>query len=152
MTVTLALDGQARQKADTDPALLRKVGADAAAAIHDAPGWAILSSHREPDGDLHVRLRVNADQHDPRGGRFTNAVNDEQQAGALVLEPVCEGPVTQPDAVSTCRGWGGADPTNPFGLPPLTLGSHVKVTGPWVLDSEHGWLQLHPLEHAEVLT
>ncbi len=37
MTIALAIDGQARQKADTDPALLNKFDADAAAAIHDAP-------------------------------------------------------------------------------------------------------------------
>ena len=57
-----------------------------------------------------------------------------------------------PDEVTLVRVTGQvADPTNPFGLPPLTLGSHVKVTGRGVLDSEQGWLELHSLEHVEVL-
>jgi hypothetical protein len=104
----------------------------------------ILSVHQEPDGDLHVRLRVDPDQRDPRGGRFTNTTNDAQQGGALVLEPVCEGPVTQSDAVSVCVGY-----HNPLVVPPV--GSHVEVSGPWVLDTPHGWLEIHALERVEVL-
>jgi hypothetical protein len=104
----------------------------------------ILSVHQEPDGDLHIRLRVDAGQRDPRGGQFTNAVNDAQQGGALVLEPVCEGPVTQADAVAACTGF-----HNPLVVPPV--GSHVEVSGPWVLDTPHGWLEIHPLERVEVL-
>jgi hypothetical protein len=104
----------------------------------------ILSVHQEPDGDLHVRLRVDADQRDPRGGQFTNAVNGAQQGGALVLEPVCEGPVTQSDAVAACAAY-----HNPLVVPPV--GSHVEVSGPWVLDVPHGWLEIHPLQQVEVL-
>lgn len=51
----------------------------------------IISARQEPDGDLHVLLKVDADQRDPRGGRFTNSVNDAKQGGNLVLEPVCVG-------------------------------------------------------------
>lgn len=104
----------------------------------------IISVRQEPDGDLHVLLRVDADQRDPRGSRFTNAVNDAKQGGNLVLEPVCEGPVIQPHAVGACAGY-----RNPLVVP--ALGSHVVVTGPWVLDAPHGWLEIHPLEKVEVL-
>ena len=104
----------------------------------------IVSARHEPDGDLHVLLRVDADQRDPRGGRFTNGVNDTKQGGDLVLEPVCEGPVTQSDAVAACTGY-----HNPLVVPPA--GSHVVVTGPWVLDAPHGHLEIHPLERVEVL-
>jgi hypothetical protein len=104
----------------------------------------VVSVHQEPDGDLHVRLRVDPDQRDPRGGRFANAANDAQQGGALVLEPVCEGPVTQADAVAACVGY-----HNPLVVP--SVGSHVEVSGPWVLDTPHGWLEIHPLQRVEVL-
>ena len=104
----------------------------------------ILSVHQEPDGDLHVRLRVDAGQRDPRGGHFTNTTNDTAQGGALVLEPICEGPVTQPNAVAACAGY-----HNPLVVPPV--GSHVEVSGPWVLDTPHGWLEIHPLDRVAVL-
>lgn len=105
----------------------------------------IISARQEPDGDLHVLLKVDSDQRDPRGGRFTNSVNDAKQAGNLVLEPVCVGPVLQPDAVGACAGY-----HNPLMVPPS--GTHVVVTGPWVLDAPHGWLEVHPLERVEVPT
>lgn len=104
----------------------------------------IISARQEPDGDLHVLLKVDADQRDPRGGRFTNSVNAAKQGGDLVLEPVCVGPVIQPDAVGACAGY-----HNPLTIPPP--GTHVVVTGPWVLDAPHGWLEIHPLERVEVL-
>lgn len=105
----------------------------------------IISARQEPDGDLHVLLKVDADQRDPRGGRFTNGVNDAKQGSNLVLEPVCVGPVIQPDAVGACAGY-----RNPLVVPPP--GTHVVVIGPWVLDAPHGWTELHPLEKVEVLT
>lgn len=104
----------------------------------------IISTHQEPDGDLHVLLKVDADQRDPRGGRFTNSVNDAKQGADLVLEPVCVGPVIQPNAIGACAGY-----RNPLVVPPP--GTHVSVTGPWVLDAPHGWLEIHPLEKVETL-
>jgi hypothetical protein len=105
----------------------------------------IISARQEPDGDLHVLLKVDPDQRDPRGGRFTNSVNDAKQGGDLVLEPVCVGLVIQPDAAGACAGY-----RNQLAIPPP--GTHVVVTGPWVLDAPHGWLEMHPLERVEVLT
>src|SRR5260370_25286799 len=66
------------------------------------------------------------------------------QGGDLILEPVCENPITQADAVAACQGY-----HNPLVLPPL--GSHVTVTGPFVLDTDHGWNQIHPLESIAVV-
>lgn len=104
----------------------------------------IISTRQEADGDLHVLLKVDADQRDPRGGPFTNSVNDAKQGGDLVLEPVCVGPVIQPDAVASCASY-----HNPLVVPPP--GTHVVVTGPWVLDAPHGWNEIHPLERVQVL-
>jgi len=85
----------------------------------------------EPDGDYHILLR-------PDQARIVNSVNVAKQHGDLVIEPVCENPVTQPDAVVACQGY-----TSSIIVPPV--GTHVFVTGSYVLDADHGWLEIHPV-------
>lgn len=97
----------------------------------------IESAKAEPDGDFHVRLKLDPGQA-PNGGSWTNVANDQHQAGDLVLEPVCMHGVTQADAVSACAGY-----VNPLRLP--KVGTHVIAHGYWVFDAEHGWQELHPL-------
>lgn len=87
----------------------------------------------EADGDRHLLLRLDAGQ-----GQYLNPVNLSQQHGDLVLETVCVGTVTQADAVSACAGY-----RNPLTLP--AIGAHVAVTGAWVLDTDHGWMEIHPV-------
>jgi Protein of unknown function (DUF3761) len=87
---------------------------------------------KEKDGDLHVLLRL-----DPGEEKYINAKN-AQEEGDLVLEPVCVDQPTQADAVSACAGY-----RNPLSIPPV--GAHISVTGPWVLDLDHGWLEIHPV-------
>jgi hypothetical protein len=93
----------------------------------------IRSIRTEGDGDLHVRLEL-----DPQYANLINSMNVQGQHGDLVLEPVCEGQVTQADAVSACSGY-----SNPIRVPPI--GTHVVATGAYVLDQPHGWMELHPL-------
>ena len=93
----------------------------------------------EPDGDFHIQLRPDPTSLDSKGGHWVNAGNVSGQGGYLVLEPVCENPVTQADAATACQGY-----HNPITVPPV--GSHVTVTGPWVLDKDHGWQEIHPVE------
>jgi len=97
----------------------------------------------EPDGDFHVRLRLDAGQM-CGGDPCINADNVSRQAGDLVLEPVCETPITQADAVAACQGY-----NNPLMVPPL--GSYVAASGPFVLDLDHGWNEIHPLESIAAL-
>jgi hypothetical protein len=73
-----------------------------------------------------------------------DAKNVSDQAGDLILEPVCENPITQADAVAACQGY-----HNPLVLPPV--GSRVSVMGPFVLDTDHGWNEIHPLESIAVV-
>ena len=66
--------------------------------------------------------------------------NIQVQAGALVVEPVCEGPVAQADAMAACR-----DFHSPVRIP--TGSQQVKILGSFVLDTEpdHGWTEIHPV-------
>jgi hypothetical protein len=93
----------------------------------------IREIHAEPDGDFHVRLQL-----DPPFANLINDRNTSGQHGDLLLEPVCEQPVTQPDAITTCIG---VQPS--VKVPPV--GTHVTATGAYVLDHTHGWMELHPL-------
>jgi hypothetical protein len=97
----------------------------------------IQSIRTEKDGDLHIRLKL-----DPE---FTNLLNDgnvARQFGNLVVEPVCQGTVTQPDAVAACQNF-----HQDISVP--SVGTHVTVTGSYVLDSQHGWMEIHPVTSIE---
>jgi hypothetical protein len=97
----------------------------------------------QPDGDYHVRLHLDPGQ-TCAGRPCLDTDNMSQQAGDLILEPVCENPITQSDAVAACQGY-----HNPLVLPPV--GSHVEVIGPFVLDMDHRWNEIHPLESVTVV-
>jgi len=112
------------------------------AACIELTGYVDLEN-AEPDGDFHVRLHLDPGQDCP-GQPCLDADNVSQQAGDLVLEPVCENPISQADAASACQGY-----HNPLVLAPV--GSHVVVMGPFVLDINHGWNEIHPLESIRVV-
>jgi len=90
----------------------------------------------EPDGDDHIQLKL-----DSQFAGLLNNFNMVHQAGCLIVEPVCMGPVTQPDAVSACRDFHSPIRTAP------AEGTKVKVLGSFVLDFEqdHGWTEIHPV-------
>ncbi|MFN2582607.1 MAG: hypothetical protein ABR498_07690 [Candidatus Dormibacteria bacterium] len=98
----------------------------------------IEMQHPEPDGDVHVLLHLDGGQRCD-GKQCTNEKNSSSQLGDLVVEPVCEHEVTQADAVAACSGY-----ENPIAVP--SMGAHIRVTGPWVVDTQHGWLEIHPAE------
>ncbi len=87
----------------------------------------------EPDGDYHVRLYL-----DPQFAGLINDANVRLHAFDHILEPVCIHAITQADAVSACAGY-----SNPLSVPPPY--THVSATGAYVLDIDHGWMELHPL-------
>lgn len=84
----------------------------------------------EADGDLHILLAT-------RPG-LVNSANDEYEHGDLVLEEICQGRVTQADAVAACQDV----PRRPA-IP--SVGDKVTVTGSYVLDADHGWMEIHPV-------
>jgi hypothetical protein len=87
----------------------------------------------EPDGDYHIRLAL-----DYQYRNLTNDVNDQQQYGDLVLEIICGNPVSQQDAIDACKNY-----TNQITVP--QEGQHIVAVGAYVLDTDHGWTEIHPV-------
>ena len=73
---------------------------------------------QEPDGDLHILLATRP--------ALVNSANVTDQHGDLVLEEICQGPVTQADAIDACQGV-------PHNLTVPSVGDRVRVTGSYVL-------------------
>jgi len=71
--------------------------------------------NREHDGDMHISLT----DVDPK---WLNAVNLQRSDQSLVVEAVPSIPITMP-----------------------ALKSRVTIVGPWVLDTQTGWLEIHPV-------
>lgn len=95
---------------------------------------------KEADGDCHGWLKL-----DPGQEQFLNSGNMSDEEGNLVFEIVCLFPVKQADAISACKGF-----KNPVKLAPV--GSHVKMTGSWVMDDNHQrWNEIHPVSSIEVI-
>ena len=97
----------------------------------------VTAVKKEPDGDYHIRLTLDSP--------FSNMINQKNidgQHGDLVLEPICQNKITQEDAKDACLGF-----TYQVFIP--KAGEHVKVLGDYVLDSEHGWNELHPVYSIE---
>jgi hypothetical protein len=101
----------------------------------------IVDIKPEADGDDHIQLRI-----DPQLEDLLNSHNHNDQNNSLVLEPVCQGLVTQTDAIAACR-----DFHSPVKIP--AEGSKVRVLGRFVLDQEadHGWTEIHPVTSITVL-
>ena len=94
----------------------------------------IESIRAEPDGDSHIRLKL-----DSQFTELINLANIKDQFGDLVLEPICQHTVIQPNAFFACN-----DFHQNINIPPI--GAHVKVTGSYVLDTWHGkWAEIHPV-------
>ena len=95
----------------------------------------VVASSAEADGDVHINVRL-----DPLYRTLLNAGNDFED-GNLIVEPVCQFPPLQAEAIHACA----ADP-DPLagGLP--AVGDHVWLEGRYILDLQHhAWAELHPL-------
>ncbi len=91
------------------------------------------------DGDFHINLEI-----DPRFNYMLNDFNVDEQDGYLVLEAICANPVIRRDAIKPCTRF-----VNNVTIP--NVGDYVNVTGQFVLDTEHGWNELHPVYKIEIL-
>lgn len=77
----------------------------------------VLFVRHEDDGDYHVVVAP-----DPGYESFLNSVNRSEQHGGLVTEIM---------------------PGQRFPQP--YVGEHISVFGTWVLDTMHGWREIHPI-------
>jgi hypothetical protein len=103
----------------------------------------VMSVTQEDDGDTHFDLAL-----DPPYTSMLTPANNSAQHGWLVVEivpadkPGCT-PGTPPRPASGTYNYGictGANQVDP------SLGTHVEVTGPYVLDEDHGgWAEIHPV-------
>jgi hypothetical protein len=88
---------------------------------------------KEADGDVHILFRL-----DQQFESLLNEKNIARQYGDLVLEPICQGKVRQPDAAEPCSQYNG-----PYFEP--VVGQRYLVWGAYVHDADHGWNELHPV-------
>lgn len=91
---------------------------------------------REDDGDYHVWLAVDAGYE-----YLLNSEDHFQARPALLAEitPDCPLATNPPDAQTAARC-----PRSTLPIP--VIGQHVAVDGPWVLDTNHGWREIHPVD------
>jgi hypothetical protein len=94
----------------------------------------VMLRRKEKDGDYHLELEL-----DPGQTGFQNQRNMTAQHGCLVLEIICRGTLTQPDAIQPCHNC-------PKTLSVPKVGDHIKISGTFVRDLEenHGWNEIHP--------
>ena len=97
----------------------------------------IESKKSEPDGDYHIKLKL-----DPQFSNLINSANVDGQHGDMVVEPICQHAITESIAAAVaCSNF-----HQNINIP--AVGSHVNVTGSYVLDKEHkGWAEIHPVTH-----
>jgi hypothetical protein len=101
----------------------------------------VRSRRVEDDGDAHVDVALD----DPFVGMLVSE-NFDHQHGWLVVEivpadrPGCT--VGQPPRPATgTYDYGICTGAN---VPTPNIGDHVSTTGPYVLDTHHGWAEIHP--------
>lgn len=96
----------------------------------------IVKARPEKDGDWHIQLDL-----DPEYRALLNQANMDKQYGHLVLEPMCSRRVSQKDttAEGVCDGFSQTIFTRDL------VGKRVIATGAYVIDREHGWMELHPV-------
>ncbi|MGZ3573340.1 MAG: hypothetical protein ACXWND_15300 [Gemmatimonadaceae bacterium] len=97
----------------------------------------IDESNVDEDGDQHFLLKL-----DPGQGTLVNERNDKKKSGDIVLEIVCANPTTMKKPSSACAGY-----SNPVAI--LPVGTHVRATGTYVLDTHNGWDEIHPVSKLE---
>jgi len=87
------------------------------------------------DGDIDMQLTLDSE--------FRNLLNNgniTKLNGNLQIEAICQAPVHPdvPDAQRTCANFSGT-------VPIPAVGTRVRLTGVHVLDSDHGWMEIHPI-------
>ncbi|HEY8815771.1 MAG TPA: hypothetical protein VIP57_11800 [Candidatus Dormibacteraeota bacterium] len=96
----------------------------------------VVSVVPEDDGDYHVWIVL-----DPPYSELMNAENHFQGKPTMLAEIVPDCPTNPPPADNSA-----ADKCPPTRLTVPTAGQRVAIDGPWVLDTNHGWREIHPVD------
>lgn len=99
----------------------------------------ITDQHTNDDGDIDVRIAVDAPY-----ANLLNAGNISGLNGHLQTEAICQTAVKAAEAAPACRGFTGS-----VVIPPD--GTRVQVTGTYVLDTHHGWMEIHPISDLRII-
>ena len=94
-------------------------------------------SNPDEDGDQHFLLKL-----DPGQDQLLKKRNIKKKNGDLVVEIVCANRTTLRKPKAACAGY-----SNRIPLP--AVGSHVKVTGSYVIDTHNGWAEIHPVSQVQ---
>ena len=98
----------------------------------------VIGLAEQPDGDMHIQMKPDKNQEN-----ILNSVNINSQNGALVLEPICLPNNHYTRLIQRCNGY-----NHTVFIP--DVGDHIKVTGSYVTDLQHGWNEIHPVSKIEV--
>jgi len=100
----------------------------------------VVNVASKDDGDFHVWFRP-----DPGYASLLNAQNHFQAQPAMLAEitPDCDLATNPPDAQSAARC-----PKSRLSIP--SPGDHIAIDGPWVLDTDHGWNEIHPVDSIQI--
>jgi hypothetical protein len=100
----------------------------------------VMKVQHEPDGDSHIEIQLDKGQ-----AWLLGSVNHTKLNGRLMLEIV---PADQPGCKTgqkvkfgVCTG---------RHIPTPKAGAHVTASGPWVIDTLHGWREIHPVKSLSV--
>lgn len=98
----------------------------------------VRSVRREADGDVHIQIKLDRNQ------QLLNEKNYKNQDSCLVVEIIYVYIPTQKNAIIDGMGY-----KNTVYVP--KKGEHVQITGPYVLDKHHGWMEIHPVTKVKAI-
>ena len=107
----------------------------------------VVAVRYEDDGDYHMNLALSSAEQG-----FVNAANQRYEGGELVTE------IVPADETGCTRGQAPPLPPTAYlgvsydygictgaNLSPPPIGATVTIVGPYVVDSDHGWAEIHPV-------
>jgi hypothetical protein len=94
----------------------------------------VVDAASEDDGDHHVWFTP-----DPAYAYLMNSEDHFQGRPSMLAEitPDCQGNPPDSSAAARC-------PKSDLPIP--TIGDHIAIDGPWVLDTNHDWNEIHPVD------
>jgi len=100
----------------------------------------VVDVAREDDGDYHIWFKPDAGYES-----LLNSENHFQARPAMLAEivPACPLDSNPSNAPAAARC-----PKTKLAIP--VIGNHISLWGPWVLDTDHGWREIHPVDSIQI--